>query len=275
VLYIPWLPYLRGKALAVIGKLEPLTAHNVVIDAARTIVGYPYAPLRAIPTYLGIGIVLACGVAGFCALARFARTRGPLLDRRSWPRHFWVLVALALANPLLLLLYSMASTDLWLARNLYASMPAQALVLATLVVVPYRRLAWVLGVAVAAVLAVGLVRSISPTWQRTPYYSIARYLDRHASTRQPIQIDSFFGDILLPILFDRPQSVVSSAQFARAARGADQAFVVTDRYVVYGVPVEPLPKTPPDMTIARRIRYHNAIMPGTEIVIYRRASGRR
>jgi uncharacterized membrane protein len=284
-LYIPWVPYLRGKSLAVIGALEPLTAHNVVIDAARTIVGYPYAPLRAIPTYLGLAIVLACVAVGFCLLARSVAARGPLLNAASqsgpspcgalWPPHFWLLVAIALATPVLLLLYSMASTDLWLARNLYASMPAQALVLATIVAVPYRRAAWALGLALAAVLAVGLVRSLSPSWERTPYYTIARYLDRNASATQPVKLATFYGDLQLPILFDRPHLLAAPGQFDREARTAERAYAVADRFMVRGHALQQAPPAPPGMVIARRIRYHNAIMPGTEVVVYRRVHAAR
>src|SRR5262249_23633683 len=43
LLYVPWLPQLRGKSLFVIASLEPLTAHNVITDLMRPIAGYPYA----------------------------------------------------------------------------------------------------------------------------------------------------------------------------------------------------------------------------------------
>lgn len=278
VLYIPWLPYLRGKALAVIGFLEPLTVHNVLVDAARTIVGYPFAPLHAIPTYPGLVVVAACMAVGIGLLARAARRRGSLLSAASWPHHFWLLVALALANPALLLIYSKVSTDLWMARDLYASMPAQALVLATLVAVPQRRVAFLLGAALATVLAVGLIRSISPSWKRPAYYTIARYLDAHAAAKDPIEMDSFYGGRLIPILFDRRHLIVSRSAFAHDAEAAGRAFAFEDDNSVQSLHLPPATArqgTPPGMVVVRTINYPSAIVPGTEIVEYARAGRAR
>lgn len=274
VLYVPWLPYLRGKALAVIGRLEPLTAHNVLVDLARPIAGYPYAPLSQIPNYVGLAALIACVVAGFALRARAAAALGSLTDPASWPRRFWVLVAIALANPVLLLLYSKVSTDLWLARNLYASMPAQALVLGTLVAAPNRRVAIALGAVVAAVLSVGLVRSISPTWQRTPYRALASYLDRHAAPDDPVGFGSLLGGQSIPVEWRRPHRVVSSTALLHRALGAPRAFLVEDYDTARALHRSLLPPAPPGMVFDRRIRYHNSLMPDTAIVVYRRAAAR-
>jgi uncharacterized membrane protein len=272
VLYAPWLPYLRGKALAVIARLEPLTAHNVLVDLTRPIAGYPYSPLSQIPTYVGLGALIACVATGFALRARAAAGRGSLIDPASWPRRFWVLVAIALANPVLLLLYSKVSTDLWLARNLYASMPAQALVLGTLVVAPNRRVAIAFGTVVAAVLAVGLVRSISPTWQRTPYRELASYLDRQAAPDDPVGFGSLLGGQSIPIEWRRPHRVVSSTALLHQALGAPRAFLVEDYDTARALHRSLRPPAPPGMVFARRIRYHNSLMPDTAIVVYRRAA---
>jgi uncharacterized membrane protein len=275
VLYIPWFPYLRGKALAVIGLLEPLTVHNVLIDAARPIAGYPYAPLRSIPTYLGLGALIACALVGLAILTRAAAARGPLIDASDWPRRFWLLVAVALANPVLLLLYSLVSTDLWIARNLYASVPAQALVLASVVAVPNRRIATALTTIVVAVLVVGLVRSISPSWQRPPYGSIATYLDAHAAPNDPIEIDSFVGPLSIQAMFDRPHTVTSGATFMRDARHTNAAFVQIDTDTSRRFQIPLVPPPPPGMHVARVLRYHGAIFPGTKLIVYRHAAAAR
>jgi uncharacterized membrane protein len=275
VCYVPWLPYLRGKALAVIARLEPLTAHNVLVDLARPIAGYPYAPLSQIPTYLGLGALIACTLAGLALLARAAAGHGSLTDPAAWPRHFWVLVALALANPVLLLIYSKVSTDLWLARNLYASMPAQALVLGTLIAVPDRRVAVALGAVVTALLAVGLVRSISPTWQRTPYRQLAEYLDAHAGPQDPIGFGSLLGAQAIPINWAHPHRVVSGAALLHRRWAAPRAFLVEDFDTARSLHRSLLPAAPPGMVLARRIRYHNSVMPDTAIVVYRRAAAAR
>jgi uncharacterized membrane protein len=276
VLYVPWLPYLRGKALAVIAILEPLTVHNVVVDLARPIVGYPYAPLAAIPTYLGLGAVIACGVIGLALLARAAGgTQGGLLHLSSWPRHFWLLVAIGLANPVLLLLYSKVSTDLWLARNLYASMPAQALVLGTIVAVPNRRVAVVLGTVVFAVLAVGWARSVSTSWERPPFRAMARYLDQHAGSRYPIAFASLLGSESIPTAWHGPHRLVPGTQLLYHRTSAAREYLVDDYNTVRSLHLPLIPAAPPGMVFAGRVRYHSAVSPDTQIVVYRRATATR
>jgi uncharacterized membrane protein len=271
ILYIPWFPYLRGKALAVIGGLEPLVAHNVLVDLARPIVGYPYAPLSAIPTYVGLAAVIACVLAGLALLTQAAVARGSLTDPASWPRHFWVLVAIALANPVLLLLYSIASTDLWLARNLYASMPAQALVLGTVIAVPNRRLVAIgLGTVVFAVLAVGWARSISPSWERPPYRAMARYLDRHAGSRYPITFVSLLGSESIPTVWHGHHRLLSGTEFLHRRLGTARAYLVDDYNTVKALHLPQVPPPPPGMALARRVRYQSAVSPGTQIIVYRR-----
>jgi hypothetical protein len=191
------------------------------------------------------------------------------------PGHFWVLVAIALANPVLLLLDSRISTDLWIARNLYASMPAQALVLATVVTVPNRRATTVLTATVAAVLVVGLIRSISPSWQRPPYRSIANYLDAHAAPNNPIEIDSFAGALSIGPMFNRPHTLTSGATFMRDAQHAKAAFIQIDTDTSRRLHIPLIPAPPAGMRIVRVLRYDNAIYPGTKLVVYRRTAAVR
>lgn len=247
----------------------------MLIDAARPIAGYPYAPLRSIPTYLGLGALIACALVGLAIQARAAADRGSLIDPSSWPRRFWVLVAIALANPVLLLLYSLTSTDLWIARNLYASVPAQALVLATLLTVLNRRAATVLTTPVAAVLAVGLVRSISPSWQRPPYRSMATYLDAHAAPNDPIEIDAFAGPLSIGAMFHRPHTITSGAAFIQDVQHANAAVIQTDTASSSFLHIRPIPSPPPGWRIVQVLRYDNAIVPGTTLIAYRRAAAVR
>jgi uncharacterized membrane protein len=274
VLYAPWLPYLRGKSLAVIGVLEPLTVHNVVVDLARPIVGYPYAPLSQIPTYLGLGALIACVVVGLALALRAAAAQGGPFDPAAWPRHFWVLVAIGLANPVLLLLYSKVSTDLWLARNLYASMPAQALVLGTVVAVPNRRVAVALGTVVFAVLAVGWARSVSPSWERPPYRAMARYLDRHAGARYPIAFASLLGSESIPTVWHGHHRLVSGKQLLYHRLGAAREYLVVDHNTVKALHLPQIPAAPPGMMLAGRVRYESAVSPDTQIIVYRRTPAR-
>ena len=130
VLYLPWVPHLRGKSLGIIGVLEPLNAHNVLTDLARPIAGYPYAPPSSIPTVPGLVLIGGCALLGLaCLVYREFILKSQTIAQ---PNHFWLLVVLALATPVGMFVYSELFTDIWLARGLYASVPAAALVLAAL-----------------------------------------------------------------------------------------------------------------------------------------------
>src|SRR5205807_6759741 len=119
-------PHVRGKALSVIGQLQPLTVGNVLTDLPRAVVGYPYARLTQIPSTAGLVLVGLCLLGCFAWWARdlaHARTAG-MLSLEARPL---LIGALSLATPVGLLLYSLLDTDLWLARGLTASLPAAAL----------------------------------------------------------------------------------------------------------------------------------------------------
>lgn len=175
LLYVPWIPHVGSKALGIIGALEPFGVHNVLNDLLRLIAGYPYASVNAIPTIPGLVVLCVCALAGAVA-------RG-----RSRPRpHLRLIVALALAAPVGVALYSLLSTDIWDARDLYSSLPAAMLVLgALLAAVPFS--ARVLAVvAVLSTLTFGTIRALSPSYARPPYRSAATYLNRVAGPRDPI-----------------------------------------------------------------------------------------
>jgi 4-amino-4-deoxy-L-arabinose transferase-like glycosyltransferase len=214
LLFLPWIPFVHGSDLAVYGFLEPLGVHNVIRDLVRVIPGYPYAPLRAIPTRAGLIVIGACALAGAIALAagwrasRASRPRFPPAPRPAGG--LGLIVALALAAPVGLLLYSVLATDIWDARDLYASVPAMALVLgALLAALP----SWARPVAVAAVLAVlgfGTVRAIGPAYARPPYRAAAAYLDRVAAPRDPVLMYSwaFVLDQAIAVQLHRPHRLL-------------------------------------------------------------------
>ncbi|HEX5194873.1 MAG TPA: glycosyltransferase family 39 protein [Solirubrobacteraceae bacterium] len=271
VLYIPWLPHLRGKALAVIGFLEPLTAHNVIVDLMRPIAGYPYAPLSAIPTYVGFAVVAACAIVGLGERFRQAAAARNIARLDAWPRRFFLLAAMGLASPVLLLIYSETSTDLWVARNLYASVPAAALVLAALICAPRLELATLLVAAVVAVLALGLARAISPSWQRPPFRSVATYLDRTAAPRAPVAFASLTGGFGIPLDLHRPHRIVALAALARDVPANGRGYLVTDSKTGDKLGFSSPPQVA-GLTLVRVTRFRTAIVAGLEVVTYRRAA---
>jgi hypothetical protein len=226
LLYLPWLPHVRGKQLLTFEHLEPLTAANMLKDVARVIPGYPYASLRGIPTLVGLaalGICLLVGTAG--AIWRYTRTRSAERQSTRLP----LLIALAAATPIGLFLYSLVVTDLWLARNLYASVPAAALVIAALLVRLPRLLAAVTVAVVLLTLLAGSIRAISPDYVRTPFRAMAAYLDAHAGTRDPVVNGTVYGGPPLTAQMKKPHLMVRSALGIRVPAGGNlRAFIVLD-----------------------------------------------
>jgi hypothetical protein len=210
-LYLPWLPQLRGKELGVIGGLYPLTAGNVVKDLVRWLVGYVWASLTQIPGTWGLVVIGACLLAGLAAvLARWRRTGSP---RPDWAASWLLIVALAVATPVGLLLYSIAATDLWLPRGLSASIPAAMLVIgALLVAVPGRARIVAVG-AVLVTLAVGTITSLGPDYVREPYRAMAAYVDQHARPQDRVVVFSFIGQPAIAAMIHRPHPVLSPTGF--------------------------------------------------------------
>lgn len=275
--YLPWLPELRGKELAVIAALHPLTLHNVVADVMRPIAGYPNVPLSAIPTYLGLGLVIACALAGAVALVSPGVTparspRDPVDVRRAgeaWPRRFWLLAGLAVVTPIGLLLYSLAFTDLWLPRGLYASVPAAALVLATLLWAIPRPWRFAAVAVVAGTFVFGTVRAASPTWQRPPTRQAAAFLDREAKPGDPVAFVSFLGAPAIAAQIHRYHRFVSPRQVATNTPPGGTAFVMIDDETAQNLKISPIFPAPAGFVLIGHRHFKSRVM-AVDISILRR-----
>ena len=273
LLYVPWLPKLRGKELAVIGALHPLTVHNVITDLPRPIAADPNAPLSAIPTYAGLIAIIVCALVGAAALAGAAR-RGTAPGRTAPPPRLGLLIALAVATPIGLLLYSVAATDLWLPRGLYASVPAAALVLGALLTAIPRPLNVAAVVVVAGTLVFGTVRDASPSWRRPPFRAMAAYLDRSAPSRDPISIISFVGEPAIVEQFQRYHHDVAFPSLWRDTPPEGRAYVIEDANTARRLHVPAVPPAPRGFAVVARRRYFSAVAP-SEVVTYRRTGAGR
>jgi uncharacterized membrane protein len=267
LLYVPWLPNLRGKGLSVIGQLEPLTPVHVLHDLARPIAGYPYAAITAIPTIPGLVVVIACALFGAaCLLRPRLQARGGTASAE--PYRFWLLAALALATPVGLLLYSMLFTDLWLARGLYASIPAGALVLAGLLLAIPRRFNIAAIVLVLAVLVVGLVRAASPSWRRPPTRSVASYIDRMTSAADQLSLAAPFASGSILAEFHHRHHVVSHYALFQSTRPGDDAVLVLADALAHDLHSSVEPAAPAGFTIVAHRHFDSAILP-IDVTIYR------
>lgn len=264
LLYVPWLPNVRGKALITFSKLYPLSVGRVLSDLLRPIPGHPGLPLSAIPTVPLLIAFGLCVAAGLAALLRgFPHTRaGATRDRP-----LLLLSTLMLATPIGLLAYDLVATDLWLPRNLSASVPAEALVLGALLAALPRR-AMMLGAAVVLLtLVVGTARMFEPAYGRGPYRSLAAYLDRSAAPRDPIALVTFQGGLAIPEQFRRPHVTTRTVPaMLRAIRPGGQGFVVLDKALARR-PKLGLPRGP-GFTLVSRKQYWGA--NATEVIVYRR-----
>ncbi len=208
LLYLPWLPNVHGSHLGVYGLLEPLTLGHVLRDVAQPIAGYPYASLTAIPTVPGLVLLVACALPGLAAVLMRAHRRHPsgvssALRRADTPL---LIGALAVATPVGVLLASLLGTDIWGSRNLYASAPAAAVLLAALVLAAPTAVRPVGVVLTLLVLAFGTARAVSSRYARAPFRTAAEWIDRTAGPGDPV--------IMYPSAFNLTQAV--PAQFARA-----------------------------------------------------------
>jgi uncharacterized membrane protein len=273
VLYTPWLPQLRGKELAVIGALHPLTFDNVISDLMRPIAGYPNAPLRAIPTYLGLALVIVCALAGAAALTRSSLRAGHGRLPGSWPGRFWLLAALALATPVGMLLYSTTQTDLWLPRGLYASVPAAALVLGTLLTSIPRPAMYAALALVVGTLVVGTFRAASASWARPPSRAEAAYLDRYAPSSDPVSIVSFIGEPAIISQLHHYHHNYKLTQVWRATPRGGEAFILIDELFVKKLKrhVANVPPAPKGFVMIRTKHFTSAVAP-MDITTYRRIS---
>jgi uncharacterized membrane protein len=266
LLYLPWLPHLGSKDITVIEQLWPLSVHQVLTDLLRPIPGHPGAPLRAIPTILGLIAVAACVLAGLVAVsARWWRTsKGSTRLQLSSP--VTLVVALMAATPIGLLLYSLTVTDLWLPRGLSASLPAAALVLgALLAALP--RLLRVIAVAIVMVtLIAGTLRSFDAGYARGPFRAIAERLDAVAGVRDPVVSDSLETAALIVQLHKRHLLLPSTAAMWRTVPPGGTGYLIWDDTIARALRA-PFPSQPGFRLVA--VRHYAGLLP-TDLLTYRR-----
>lgn len=228
LLYLPWLPHVKGSELSVYSSLWPLRAGTVLGDLLRALMGQNQTPLTGIPTVEGVVMIGVCALGGLVALAGGwwrARNRG-----EPWqpPGGLALLVTLAAATPVGLLLYSLLVTDLWLPRSLYSSLPAAVLVLGALVASLPRRLSVLAAVVVIATLVAASIRSVSLQYSRPPYRDVATYLDRVARPRDPVILVSLLGNTAIPVEWHKPHRTLSFILFWRNVPPGRHAYLVMD-----------------------------------------------
>ena len=143
--FAPWLPEYRADdrtpVAAVIEKIHPFTLDNVTSDLKQLFSGVPFEPPAELPGRLVMLMLLVgalVAVGGVALRVRRERTLAPGLVR--WGG---LLLACALAVPVLAAVVSVVGTSIFLTRNLITALPAALLLLAALALLAPGR--WRLG----------------------------------------------------------------------------------------------------------------------------------
>ena len=189
LLFVPWLPgYIEDSnsfTAQNIGAVLPFDFDVFITESGRAALAGAIVPVRDLPGALGLlAIFMGCAV-GFAALAMRAVNSGRLVPHSRAA----LLVTLALAPPLGAGLYSLISTDVFVARNLISAWPGWALIVGTLAVAPRGWLRIGTLVAVLGGFALGGAMMLSANNQRKDYVSVAEYLLESASEGDAI-VDS-------------------------------------------------------------------------------------
>ena len=182
-LYAPWLPFAGTYVpISLIAPLAPLSVDRVLAYPVRALLGHPIAHLDTAPgTVAVVGLGLFLVVLLVLALRRSKLPRPNFADPRA------LLLAMALAAPAGVLLYSLLKTSIWLPRNLLVSAPPAAVLAGGLLGTALKtRLGIALTVAALALLIpAGLSTSIGDL-ARPPYDEVARVIDQRARPGDPI-----------------------------------------------------------------------------------------
>jgi mannosyltransferase len=187
--YIPWVPTLldntRSPGSDVIGFLNPFSLHAIGTDLSRWFVGHPYISVTSLPgpvALVMLGAGLATGVVGL--LLRLRRTAARRIS--SVPAGVVLVLVLAIANPIVIALYSSIGDSVWLSRNLIASWPGLALTVGALVtsgegIARIATIALVLGA-----FAVGAGHMLGADSQRPDYNAAASFIEQAGREGDPV-----------------------------------------------------------------------------------------
>lgn len=244
--YVPWLPYYSDQnTFFGFDKLgAPLSGEAVLRGSLISVSGHPFIPLEELPGVFAL-VVLAGAAAVVLAALATASLRGRWKPAKP-PPGVGLLALLALASPVSLVLYSALGTDIWVARNLSASLPAVYLLVAALIASLGSLVRLAAACLVLLGLGVGAVKTLDEDNARPPLKQAAERIDRRASAGDPV-IDILFQPNYpalkrgLQINFERRHRVYrggvdDDAAWRKAARGSHVFMVVAQVGPLKGIP---------------------------------------
>jgi len=263
--YLPWLPYLNPSPLLVgaIGMLYPFSAGHVAESTLRALAGLPFGPISRFPGSVGL-VALSLVAVAVVAGAVLSMSRPRDASGRSRGR-IVLLIAVGVATPLALLIYSAFDTNLYVARNLTASLPAALLLIAGALT----RLPPAVGGSAAALLLTvfiaGNIALLGPL-KRPATKDAARFVDARASAHDVVAEASVFasrGPLSRPsrVYLNRPLRPLdlSGGVFEEARQRRTRVFVI-------GPTLQP--DQPPDDFVRVDERTWNGLYP-VSVRVYR------
>ena len=177
VLYIPWLPSLKGDldspTTDILGTLLPFTPSAVRGYLGQWLVGSNFTDVNTLPGNFGLVLLasgLLLGAVGLWIARDRIRARLGAYDGR-----ILLIVGLAVITPLAEALASLVSTNIFSARNLAASWPYVALSVGAFIAAGERRLRIAAAALLVGGLAIGAVKLTAADYSRPDYTGIAEY----------------------------------------------------------------------------------------------------
>jgi hypothetical protein len=185
LLFIPWLPSLRGDidspTTKILSALSPLSIEAVRMTLGHWTMGFPYSgPTRSLSDLPGripmvmLAVSIGLGVHGLWS----ARPRVPAWFARH-EGHGVLIVVLAVATPAGTLLQSAVDTNVFSVRSLAASWPYLAIAVAALVTVSRPALRTSAAALAVAAFAVGAGTLLTDDFVRPDFTGLARFTDDH------------------------------------------------------------------------------------------------
>jgi hypothetical protein len=201
VLVVPWIPGLindlSSPTLKILSNLSPFTAHDVRIDLQHWAIGYPYTiagPLTALPGVLALLLLGAAAVltAGALAARGRPRPRGGG-GREPWSarlarvdRRVLLAVVLAAATPVAEFVVSLGGNHIIGVRDMAASWPYLALILAVALTAAGPRLGLVAAALAILAFVLGASKMLQTRFQRPDYQAAANYVAGQARSRDVV-----------------------------------------------------------------------------------------
>jgi mannosyltransferase len=209
LLYLPWVPFAIDDSNApnqrIIGALEPFGPATVARNVGRLVDGGPFAPLTDLPgtpALVLLGLAAATGLGGLAWRSWTSRTV-------RLPGRVALIAALGLAAPVGAALYSAASDDLFVARNLISSLPTLCLAFGALLVALPRALAAAALALAFTALGIGAAATLESDTYRPAYEQAAAFIEERARP----------GDVVLDLNpFPGPPSLALDVHVARSLR---------------------------------------------------------